>query len=41
MKKRLNLEIDKELLENAKIKAIKIGISLSKVITQLLTEWVK
>lgn len=40
-RKHLNLYLDRELVKEAKIKAIRADKSLSRVIEQLLTEWLE
>lgn len=40
-RRHLNLYLDRELVKEAKIKAIRQDTSLSRVIEQLLTEWLK
>jgi predicted HicB family RNase H-like nuclease len=37
----LNLYIDGEVVIEAKIKAIKLGTSLSQVVEELIKEWLK
>jgi len=41
MKKRQNFIFDMELILKARTKAASLGLSLTKVITELLTNWIK
>lgn len=40
-RRHLNIYIDSELTKEAKIKAIRCDTTLSKVIEELLTQWLK
>jgi predicted DNA binding CopG/RHH family protein len=40
-KARTNYKLDEDLVKRVKIKCIKLGVSMTKVITELLEGWVK
>jgi len=38
---KLTLTVDKEVIKQAKIKSVNLGMSLSKVIERFLIDWIK